>query len=121
MPSSCSAANETVKASKYYSIREDGLSQEWRKKIWLTPPYSLIQKFTAKLLTSEIEQATILVNNAAKTRWFRDLAEHASAMVFHTGRLAFEKTGSEKSKPMQGQVFIYIGNEPEVFLEDFRQ
>ncbi len=120
-PASCSAANETVKASKYYSAREDGLLQEWYGKIWLNPPYSLVQKFTLKLLTSEIEQAIILVNNATETRWFRDLAEHAAAMVFHTGRLAFEKTGGEKSKPMQGQVFIYIGNEPDVFLEEFRQ
>lgn len=120
-PASCSAADETVMASKYYSINEDGLLQEWSGKIWLNPPYSLVQKFTSKLLESEFDQAIILVNNATETQWFRSLAEKASAMVFHTGRLKFIKPDKELSAPMQGQVFIYIGNEPDAFLDEFRQ
>ena len=80
-----------------------------------------VQKFTTKLLESKVEQAIILVNNATETLWFRNLAQKASAIVFHTGHLKFVKTDKLSSAPMPGPVFIYIGDKPDVFLREFRQ
>jgi hypothetical protein len=37
-PASCDKANETVKASRYYTIDEDGLSREWVGRVFVNPP-----------------------------------------------------------------------------------
>ena len=121
-PASCASANKIVKADRYYSAVDDGLSQDWSGRIWLNPPYSIVSQFIDKLLSSDFEQAIVLVNNATETGWFAKLAEKADAMVCHTGRLAFVRAGEdneEKSKPMQGQIFVYIGSNSDVFLDEF--
>lgn len=120
-PASCEEANRTVKAAEYYSAEDDGLLQTWTGNVWLNPPYSQVAKFIDKLLDSDIDQAIVLVNNATETQWFKQIAEQASAIIFHTGRLRFMKPGHIESAPMQGQCFIYLGNKPETFLSEFKQ
>lgn len=48
-PASNDFANETVKATTYYTEETDGLAQEWYGNIWMNPPYStaLLQKTQA--------------------------------------------------------------------------
>ena len=120
-PASNDFANETVKATTYFDESMNGLDQEWFGNIWLNPPYSsvLIQRFAEKVAESSFEQAVILVNNATETMWFRTLIEEASAVVFTTGRIKYRKRDGEKGTPLQGQAFIYIGESPETFLEEF--
>ena len=38
-PASCAIANETVKASRFYDIRQNGLKRPWFGRIWLNPPF----------------------------------------------------------------------------------
>lgn len=122
-PSSCAEANITVRATHFYSEEDDGLSQPWTGNVWLNPPYSKVRLFISKLLeSSEVNQAVILVNNGTETVWCKELASRASACVFHTGRLPFTKPGAnETSAPMQGQIFFYLGNNPDRFLDEFLQ
>lgn len=122
-PASNDFANETVKATAYFDEYVNGLEQEWYGNIWLNPPYSsiLIQRFADKVAESTFEQAVILVNNATETGWFRKLIEKASAVVFTTGRIKYRKRDGEKGTPLQGQAFIYIGDSPERFLEEFKE
>lgn len=123
-PASSEEANKIINADKYFTETDNGLQQTWTGKIWLNPPYDNVAKFVDKLVNSDIEEAIVLVNNATETGWFARLAERASAMMFHTGRLSFIREGidgEEKSKPMQGQVFIYIGENPDTFIEEFSQ
>lgn len=122
-PASCELANETVKAETYYDKETDGLSQEWYGRVWLNPPYSsaLIPAFADKLITSDIEQAIALVNNATDTAWFRKMVERAAAIVFTTGRVRFYKSDKEKGSPLQGQAFLYYGDRVEAFLKVFSE
>ncbi len=127
-PASSDVANKTVNASKIYTIHDSGLEQDWSGNVWLNPPYSsdLIGKFANKLSLSvengEVKQAIVMVNNATETQWFRTIIDKASAIVFPTGRIKFiDKNGNVGNAPLQGQAFIYIGNNPAKFINIYKQ
>ena len=120
-PASNDFANETVKATVYYTEETDGLVQEWYGNIWMNPPYStaLLSQFADKLISSNFSQAIVLVNNATETAWFEKMISKASAIVFHKGRIRFVKRDGEHGAPLQGQAFIYYGDNAERFLKVF--
>ena len=122
-PASNDFANETVKATTYYTEETDGLAQEWFGNIWMNPPYStaLLSQFADKLVASDFTQAIVLVNNATETTWFEKMISRASAIVFHKGRIKFVKRDGEHGTPLQGQAFIYYGDNAERFLEVFEE
>ncbi|MBR3747000.1 MAG: hypothetical protein IKN27_08585, partial [Selenomonadaceae bacterium] len=122
-PASSDIANETVKATTYFTIDDDGLSKEWRGNIWLNPPYAsgLIEKFIDKLLTSDYTAAVVLVNNATDTEWFSKLADFADAVVFPKGRVKFLRPEGNTGAPLQGQAILYFGNDVTSFKKNFSQ
>jgi ParB family chromosome partitioning protein len=120
-PASNDFANKTVKADRYFTEESNGLEQEWSGNIWMNPPYStaLLSQFADKLISSNFSQAIVLVNNATETAWFEKMISKASAIVFHKGRIRFVKRDGEHGAPLQGQAFIYYGDNAERFLEVF--
>ncbi len=49
-PASSELANETVRATEFFTEEDDGLSRQWRGRVWLNPPYGrLCPGFVAKL------------------------------------------------------------------------
>ena len=123
-PASSQLANGTVKAEQFYSEDDDGLTQIWKGRLWMNPPYAqpLISQFCEKLaadyLDGAITEAVALVNNATETGWFQDLAAAASAVCFPRGRIKFWHP-DRVSAPLQGQAFVYLGPKPEVFVAEF--
>lgn len=124
-PASSKIANEIVKADRYFTAEENGLSQVWYGKVWMNPPYSkeLIGEFTKKF-TDEYEagniiEGIVLVNNATETAWFTDMIRSASAVVFPRGRILYYSPKKEIGAPLQGQAFIYFGWNADRFLEIF--
>lgn len=124
-PASSLLANETVKAEKIYTVDDDGLAQEWFGNIWLNPPYAsgLIERFVDKLLSSNFQQAIVLVDNATETRWFRKLVDNCAALVFTTGRINFNLPDGKpiNGSPTRGQVFLYFGTDTQKFFDEFQQ
>lgn len=122
-PASNEHANKTVKAAHIFTEQDNGLKQEWYGNVWLNPPYSasLIPLFADKVAKREFEQAVVLVNNATETKWFRMLVNYADAIVFKTGRIKFLKRDGQHNTPLQGQAFIYYGDYPETFIDEFEQ
>lgn len=121
-PASCETANKTVKATKYYSKNNDGLSKKWAGRVWLNPPYAagVVDDFVDKLEdeAKNIEAAIVLVNNATDTRWFLSLSVLSSAVCFLSGRVRFiNKHGDPVGAPLQGQAVVYIGKNPAKFME----
>jgi len=125
-PASCEHANKTVKAKIFYTAKSNGLSKDWIGNVWLNPPYSatLIKKFADKVVlerkNGNIKQGIILVNNATETKWFKAMIDVASAVAFPTGRIRYESTTQEMNTPLQGQAFIYIGDNPAKFCDVFK-
>lgn len=123
-PASCQIANTVIQAPKYYTAADNGLEQDWIGNIFLNPPYAqpLIDNFSNKLI-SEIKsqntkQAIVLVNNATETKWFQLLASEAAAICFPKSRVKFWSPAKD-STPLQGQAFIYFGNDIKKFRNEF--
>jgi len=125
-PASSDLANQIIKADKYFTIKEDGLKQEWHGNIWMNPPYSqpLIAKFcdllVDKYLKKEIKQACVLVNNATETNFYQRMLRTCDAVCFIKGRIKFiDKNGNASGAPLQGQTILYFGEYFEAFSENF--
>lgn len=123
-PASCETAQANVKARRFYTIDDDGLSKKWTGRVWLNPPYSkdLIALFAGKVVSEcrRFEQAVVLVNNATDTAWFHELAGVASAICFLRGRVRFlDRTGKPANTPVQGQAVIYLGENIKAFNRVF--
>ena len=124
-PASCEYANETVKAKKYYSIDDDGLTKTWNGKVWMNPPYSadlvgkFADKFVSEFVVNHISEGIVLVNNATETSWFNKLISVASAVSFPKGRIRYKSPTLESNTPLQGQAFIYFGDNSDKFCNSF--
>lgn len=125
-PASTKAANKVVDASQFYDVTQNGLKQEWFGNVWLNPPYAqpLVQQFAEKLAESvvseQVAQACVLVNNATETKWFRAIAIVSSAICFPAGRVRFWHP-DRVSAPLQGQGVLYVGNRNKAFGKAFAE
>lgn len=123
-PASSELANEKVGAKKFFSVDDDGLSQDWSGRVWLNPPYAsdLVGKFCEKLASSVESGAVIaivLVNNATETQWFARLASVASHICFPTSRIRFWSPDKPSATPLQGQAILCCGEDGDSFVESF--
>ena len=123
-PASCETAQANVKARRFFTVDDDGLSRKWSGNVWLNPPYGkdVIGQFASKVVdeSRRFEQAIVLVNNATDTAWFHQLASVASAVCFIRGRVKFlDKSGKPANTPVQGQAVLYIGHDAIKFRNAF--
>lgn len=124
-PASNEMAQLTVNADHFYTVENDGLTKEWRGKVWMNPPYTarVINVFISKLVShyvaGEVTEAIVLTNNNTDTSWFHEAANNASAVCFTSGRINFLKRDGSKSSPTNGQSFIYFGKNIDLFKTVF--
>jgi ParB family chromosome partitioning protein len=116
-PASTETANRTVKAARYYSTDDDGLSQPWSGRVFLNPPYAqpYIAQFVGKLVdevdAGHVDEAILLTHNYTDTAWFHNAEEHCNAICFTRGRIGFLSPTGERAAPTQGQAFFYYGDD----------
>ena len=121
-PASNEYAQQWVKAKKFYTKEDDGLSKDWQGNIWLNPPYSrgVVNQFVLTLVGSKYNSAIVLTNNSSETSWGGTLLKYCSAVCFVKGRIKFiTPDGEEGGKPLHGQMFTYFGTDVEKFKEEF--
>jgi phage N-6-adenine-methyltransferase len=125
-PASNIEAQTTVGAALWYGKKEDGLAHEWSGRVFLNPPYSDPAPWIAKLLealgSGAVPEAIVLTNNTTDTDWAQSLLDASAAVCFTRGRIAFDRPGSKANKgTRQGQVFFYLGNDPDSFIAAFEE
>jgi phage N-6-adenine-methyltransferase len=127
-PASSARANVVVRAARFFSLADDGLTQPWRGRVWMNPPYAqpAIEHFADKLADSvtagDVPAAVVLVNNATETAWFQTLGAVASALCLIQGRVKFWSPDSDATAtPLQGQIVLYLGADVSTFCDTFRQ
>jgi hypothetical protein len=139
-PASCAMANQTVKASRYYSIEDDGLKQEWYGNVWLNPPYgqdkslpnewrSTIARWVKRLVSEyqngNIRQGILLSTTQTDGAWFQPLWEYpicfASHVVQFTCLVPNKNRWNGKAAHRNGTIFVYLGPNEQKFIEVFSQ
>lgn len=124
-PASCETANSVVKAAKFYSVDDDGLTKTWKGRVWMNPPYAqpAIGLFATKLAESvksgKVPAAIVLVNNASDTQWFATLTRVSSALCLVTRRVRFWSPEKGSAAPLQGQAIFYMGSDVDNFKAEF--
>jgi len=123
-PASCPAANATVQAARYFTAADNGLSQPWKGRMWLNPPYggqagAFVTKLVDHYRADDVEAAIVLVAApAASTAWFRSLWKYPLCFTF--GRLAFTGPGVDRSANTHGSAIAYLGGDVPAFAREFR-
>jgi phage N-6-adenine-methyltransferase len=124
-PATHLAAQEVVEAKRFYTRADDGLTKQWRGRVWLNPPYAQphIAQFVAKLVdeftAGRVSQAIMLTHNYTDTAWFHLAAASASVFCFTRGRIRFVDIDGDECAPTQGQAFFYYGTRREEFAATF--
>ena len=121
-PASNKFAQKWIKAKRWFGLKEDGLKQKWKGRVWLNPPYngkgvlaSFIEKFCV-----EAEKGVCLVNNNTETRWGQRLLAEANALCFPAGRLCFyDKGGERKQSAIQGSMIAGVRVNTKKFCKAF--
>ena len=124
-PASCADAQEVVRADRFYTVADDGLSQPWSGNVWLNPPYSRTPKrlFVERLIecveSGDVRQACVLTFSDWSPAWAEPLAQVASAVCDLRGRTGFWSSVLEGHAPGMGARVAYVGPEVERFAEAF--
>lgn len=130
-PASSEAAQDHVRATRYFTRQDDGLAQQWHGRVFLNPPYAMpfVREFAAKMVTAyvdgDMDEGILLTNNATDTEWFHMAARACAAICFTRGRISFLQARDgellEKTAPTHGQAFFYFGPNDHTFEKVFSQ
>ena len=126
-PASCAAANEMVRAERFFTKESDGLKQSWQSStLWMNPPFNdgLIESFVEKLFDSvnsgDVSTAIVLTTNSTEAPWCQRLLMQASAICFPSERIHFWRADDRKiTGPRSGHMIYYFGEDPETFVIHF--
>jgi ParB family transcriptional regulator, chromosome partitioning protein len=135
-PASCAEAQTIVKANRYFTEVDNGLTKHWiAETLWLNPPYGTLgSKFCEKLLSEwskgNFEQALVLVRGDSKA--MEALFHHAyhcrskricftpsAALLKQKRREAGLKGQVWKNAPVPGSTLFYFGDHPITFTKVF--
>jgi hypothetical protein len=113
-PASCARANQVVRADRFYDLAADGLGREWRGRVFLNPPFNRAGEFVSKLLdeyaAGRVEAAVVLLNAYGfDAAWWQPLAGYPLCLTDH--RISFWSPTGEPGGPINGNVFVYLGDE----------
>jgi hypothetical protein len=114
-PASNKRAQEIVKAQRFFTKEQNGLTQEWKARtVWLNPPYSsplcaqFCGRFVDEFAAGHFAAGIVLVNNATETAWCQALLKRF-AVCFPAKRIAFLVNGKPIDQNRQGQAVFYAG------------
>lgn len=95
-------------ADQHLSAVQDGLSQPWAGRVWLSPPYGRqTQRWVARLAGHGEGTALLLARTDA--RWWHDhVFDAAHAMLFLRGRVSFCLPDGRRSDENAGAASVLV-------------
>jgi hypothetical protein len=126
-PATSELAQTVVKAKRYYTIADDGLSKPWHGKTFLNPSYERgeIEKWVDKLLveiaSGRVPEAVLLVHSKINSPWFRKAFAESSCLCSAEKRIKFlSPTKKNADRPISGSAFMYYGKHIKRFQTAFK-
>jgi ParB family transcriptional regulator, chromosome partitioning protein len=128
-PASCAMANTIVRATRYYTLQEDGLQQDWNvESLWLNPPFgstngkSNMATWSRRLMDDYargiVKQAILLCMANTEGSWFLPLWSYP--LCFPCPRVFFRRPGGTLDLHVQGTCFVSFGPDSQQFVCMFR-
>ena len=128
-PASSREANKIVGATNILTRKDDGLAKPWDGRVWLNPPYALIDgessagKWGAKLIeeyrAGRCTAAVLLVNAVTDAGWFQPLFDFPICFTDH--RIEFYTPTGQPRSPVSGNAFVYFGDHTKDFARAFAE
>jgi phage N-6-adenine-methyltransferase len=115
----CAEAAKSVPATKHFTEADDGLSQPWRGRVYMNPPYGKtigdwVDKLAEEFEYGNVSQAVALLPARTDTSWWAHLP--AATVCFFTGRLTFSEHPSPAPFPSAA---CYLGPNQREFASAF--
>jgi len=106
------ATSENAKCTKYFTVEDDGLKQDWSNDVvFMNPPYGReIKYWVQKAYEESLKGATVVCLIPARTDttyWHNYIFGKADDIRFIKGRLKFG--GSKNPAPFPSAIIIYKG------------
>jgi hypothetical protein len=125
-PCSSPVFQRTIRATKFFTKEQDGLSREWHGRCWINAPFSQpdIAKFASKAISEFVSgrmiAAMFLSHAYTSSAWFQELAALAPFCIIR-GRIRFNGPDGREtaSTPTIGQALFYLGPRVSDFIEKF--
>jgi hypothetical protein len=127
-PASCFEANSKfVKATKFFTKEQDGLSQEWAGNVWCNPPYgggaqAFCERALLEYQAGKISAAIFLLNGHSNgSSWFVPLWDFP--LCFTSKRIRFhvpQGAPDADAGPTANSVIVYIGANENKFRDEFK-
>lgn len=125
-PATHEEAQKNVRAQRFFTEADNGLSQEWHGRVWLNPPYSqpsishFVEKMMSEYAAGRVSEGIMLTHNCTDTAWFHSAVRASSAICLTRGRIRFiALRDSSLMSPPQGQTFFYFGSRKQAFADAF--
>lgn len=98
-----------AKCARFFTKKQDGLTQEWTGVCWCNPPYGRqIGKWVQKAAESKAT-VVMLIPARTDTKWFHDFCLPFAEIRFLKGRVRFG--GSKNNAPFPSMVVIFRNTE----------
>ena len=109
------STHENAKCEKHYTIKENGLIQDWKgETVFCNPPYGReIKKWVQKCYEEHIKNNTtivMLIPARTDTRYFHDyIYKKCTEIKFIRGRIKFvdENGKQQNSAPFPSMIIVY--------------
>jgi len=100
-------------AVKHYTIKENGLWQQWHGRVWLNPPYGRQTKLWLQKMVAHNNGITLMFARTETNMFFSYVWDKCSALLFLKGRIHFHHIDGSQARANSGapSVLLAYGSE----------
>jgi len=107
-------------AKKHYTIFDDGLSKEWRGKVWMNPPYGQATQFWMRRLAAHGNGIAMIFARTETAMFFESIWPKASAIFFFEGRINFHYPDGSRCPTNSGAPSVLVSYGYESYVSILR-